>query len=107
MRRREFIRVIAGAIAAWAPAARAQEPERMRRIGVLISAASDDKELQDWLGAFQQGLQQLGWTDGHNVRIEIRNGTGNADRNRGYAEELVALAPDVILVTGAVGLRRC
>lgn len=104
MRRREFIRVIAGAIAAWAPAARAQEPERMRRIGVLISAASDDKELQDWLGAFQQGLQQLGWTDGHNVRIEIRNGTGNADRNRGYAEELVALAPDVILVTGAVGV---
>ena len=104
MRRRDFIKVIAGAIAAWPPAARAQEPERMRRIGVLISAASDEKELQDWIGAFQQGLQQLGWTDGHTVRIEIRNGTGNAGRTRRYAEELVALAPDVILVTGAVGV---
>ena len=104
MRRREFLKVIAGAIAACPSAARAQEPERMRRIGVLISAASDEKEMQDWIGAFQQGLQQLGWTDGHNVRIEIRKGTGNADRTHRYAEELVALAPDVILVTGAFGV---
>src|SRR5262245_59159562 len=104
MRRREFIEVIAGAIAAWPPAARAQESERRRRIGVLVSAASAEKELRDRIGALHQWLQRSGRADGHKVRIESRAGTGNADRNRKYAEALVALAPEAILLTGAVGV---
>ena len=101
MRRRDFIKGIAGSTVIWPLAARAQQGDRVRRVGVLIGAAADDVEFQAWVGAFQGGLQQLGWTDGHNVRIEIRTGAGNPDRTRRYAEELVALAPDVILVTGA------
>jgi putative ABC transport system substrate-binding protein len=104
MRRREVIKLIAGAFAARPIAARAQEPERIRRIGVLIAAAADETEFQDWVGAFRQGLHQLGWTEGRNVRIEIRTGSGDADRTRRYAEELVALGPDVILATGAAGV---
>jgi len=104
MKRREFVALIGGAAAAWPLAARAQQQERMRRIGFLASAISGDKEFQIWRSAFQHALQELGWTDGHNVRIEIRIGAADADLTRKYAEELAALGPDVILVIGAVGV---
>ena len=101
LKRREFITLLGGAAAAWPLAARAQQPERMRRIGVLMSLAADDPEAQARLAAFLQGLQQLGWTDGRNVRIDYRWAAGDADRIRRYAAELVALAPDVILASGS------
>jgi putative ABC transport system substrate-binding protein len=97
--RREFITLLGGAAAAWPLAARAQQSEPMRRIGVLMNAAADDPEYQARLAAFLQALQQLGWSDGHNVRIDIRWGAGNPDTMRKYAAELVALAPEVILTT--------
>src|ERR1700681_2687804 len=100
MRRREFIRLLGGAAAAWPLAARAQQPERIRHIGVLINLAADDPEALARVGAFLQGLQQLGWTDGRNVRIDYRMTAGDADRSRTYAAELVALAPDIILASG-------
>jgi putative ABC transport system substrate-binding protein len=100
MRRREFITVLGGAAAAWPLYARAQQGDRMRRIGVLMSLTADDPEGQVRLTAFLQGLQQLGWTDGRNVRIDTRWGAGDADRSRRYAAELIALAPDVILASG-------
>ena len=97
MRRREFITALGGAVAAWPLAARAQQPENVRRIGVLSGAARDNPDLQARLAAFQQVLKQLDWTDGRNVRIDYRWGAGSADNTRKYAVELVALAPDVIL----------
>jgi putative tryptophan/tyrosine transport system substrate-binding protein len=100
MRRREFITLLGGAVASWPLAARAQQGERVRRIGVLMSLAADDKQGQARLAAFLQGLQELGWTDGRNVRIDVRWGTGDAGRNRRHAAELVELAPDVILASG-------
>ena len=100
MRRREFI-VTLGGVAAWPFAARAQQREHVRRIGVLMNLASDDAEEQARLAAFHQGLQQLGWTVGGNVQIDYRWGAGNADRIRTFAAELVALAPDVILSAGS------
>jgi ABC-type uncharacterized transport system substrate-binding protein len=99
MKRREFIAALGGA-AAWPLAARAQQPERMRRIGVLMSVAADDAEGQARIAAFLNGLEQFGWIDGRNVRIEARWGAGDADRVRRYAAELVAIAPDVILASG-------
>jgi putative tryptophan/tyrosine transport system substrate-binding protein len=101
MRRREFIAGLGGAAAAWPLAARAQPSDRMRRIGVLMNLAADDPEAQARLAAFRKGLQELGWIDGRNVRIDYRWGPGDADRMRTYAAELVALAPDVILATGS------
>jgi putative ABC transport system substrate-binding protein len=104
MRRRTFITLLGGAAAApamiWPLAARAQQGERMRRIGVLMTTAANDTEGQARIAAFQQVLQQSGWTDGRNVRIDTRWSAGNADDFRKYAAELVALAPDVILATG-------
>ena len=97
MRRREFIALLGGAAAAWPLAARAQQAERVRRIGVLMASAADDPEFQARIAAFLQGLQQLGWTDGRNVRIDIRWATTNADDLRRHAAELAALAPDVIV----------
>jgi putative ABC transport system substrate-binding protein len=97
MRRREFISLLGGTAAAWPLAARAQQGERMRRIGVLMTQTAEDVEGQARLAAFAQGLAQLGWTDGRNVRIDTRWTAGNADDARKYAAELVALAPDVIL----------
>jgi putative ABC transport system substrate-binding protein len=104
MRRREFIRGIAGAVAAWPLAAHAQQPKRMRRIGVLIPLVANDLEARTRLTAFQQALQELGWIDGSNVHIDTRWSAGNAADTRKYAEELVALAPDVILASGSPGL---
>jgi ABC-type uncharacterized transport system substrate-binding protein len=99
MKRREFITLLGGA-AAWPLAARAQRPDRMRRIGVLLPAAPDDAEFQSWVGAFLQGLAQAGWITGRNIRIETRWTKFDPEDTRKYAAELVALAPDVILATG-------
>jgi putative tryptophan/tyrosine transport system substrate-binding protein len=100
MRRREFISLLGGA-AAWPLAARAQQGERMRRIGVLMSTAADDPVAKTRGAAFLQRLQQLGWTEGNNVRIDYRWGAGDADRIRRYAAELIEFAPDVILASSA------
>ena len=99
MNRREFITLLGGAAAAWPLAARAQQAERMQRIGVLMNLAADDAEGQGRVAAFQQALQQLGWTDGRNVRIDYRWAAGDTGRFRRYAEELLALAPDVVLAS--------
>jgi putative tryptophan/tyrosine transport system substrate-binding protein len=99
MRRRKFIRLLGGAAVGWPLAARAQQGERMRRIGVLMNVAVDDPEAPARVGAFSQGLAELGWTIGRNVRIEYRWGAGDLDRFRRYAAELVALAPDVVLAS--------
>ena len=104
MRRRSFITLLGGA-AAWPLTARAQQRERMRRIGVLASSlAADDPEWLSRSNAFVQSLQERGWSDGGNVRIEYRWGLGDPDRLRKYAVELVALAPDVILAAGALAV---
>jgi len=100
MRRREFITLLCGATTTWPLAARAQQPERVRRIGVLMPVSEDDPVSRERMAAFLQGLQQLGWSDGRNVRIDYRWGANDADRIRRYAAELVALAPDVILTGG-------
>jgi putative ABC transport system substrate-binding protein len=97
--RRDFITLLGGAAAAWPLAARAQQAERVRRIGVLMNLAADDPEALARLAAFHQGLQEAGWVVGRNLRIEYRWGAGDADRFRRYAAELVALVPDVILAT--------
>jgi ABC-type uncharacterized transport system substrate-binding protein len=103
MRRREFVTLVGGAAVVWPLAVRAQQPDRMRRIGAL-AGIEDDAEGQARFTAFQQGLQQLGWTDGRNVRIDYRFGGGDADSIRKHAAELAALAPDVILAAGAAAV---
>ena len=100
MKRRAFITLLGGAAAAWAVGARAQQGERVRHIGVLLPAAADDPEWQARVGAFLQALALLGWTIGHNVRIDTRWGTTSATEIRKQAAELAALAPDVILAGG-------
>jgi putative tryptophan/tyrosine transport system substrate-binding protein len=104
MNRREFISLLAGAAAAWPLSARAQQGERMRRVGVLMNQAADDVDGQARNGAFLQGLGELGWSVGRNVQIDYRWAGGDADRIRKYAAELVALAPDVIVATGSFGV---
>jgi putative tryptophan/tyrosine transport system substrate-binding protein len=99
--RRKFVAALGGAAVAWPLAARAQQPERTRRIGVLWNLAADDPEGQTRLAAFLQGLQELGWTDGRNVRIDIRWAEDVADGFRRYPEELLTLAPDVIVASGS------
>jgi len=99
MRRRAFVTLLGGTVA-WPLAARAQQSERMRRIGVIMSGAADDPVGQAEAKAFQQGLQQLGWIDGRNVRTDYRWAAGTVENSRKYAAELVALAPDVILAVG-------
>jgi putative tryptophan/tyrosine transport system substrate-binding protein len=96
MRRREFITLLGGA-AAWPLAARAQQPERMRRVGVLMPFVAGDPEAQLRSTVLAQSLQQSGWTVGRNLQIDYRFPGGEADRIRQYAAELAALAPDVIL----------
>jgi putative ABC transport system substrate-binding protein len=104
MRRRDFMTLIGGTAAAWPLAARAEQEERVRRVGVLMNTVADDAEGQARLIAFGQGLAQLGWTDGRNVRIHIRWGAGDAERFHRYAVELVALAPDVILAASGTAV---
>src|SRR5262249_21321330 len=99
MRRREFIALLSGAAAAWPLAARAQQTERVRRIGVLMNVAAADPEGQAQVAAFLQALQQLGWSESHNVRIDTRWGENDVERDRRYATELLAFAPDVILAS--------
>ena len=100
MRRREFVRLLGSAAVMWPLAAPAQQPERMRLVGVLQGLAADDPAGQARAAAFTKELQELGWTVGRNVRLEHRWGEGKADVSRRQAAELVALAPDVILTTG-------
>ena len=104
MRRREFITLLGGATATWPLAARAQQPERMRRVGLLYTFAADDAEGQARNAALLQALQPLGWTVGRNLRIDYRWGAGDAASTRKNAAELVALAPDLILTNGAAGV---
>ena len=100
LRRRQFIMLLGGAAAAWPLAARAQQPDRLRLVGVLMHLAADDPEGQARHATFLQGLQQSGWTVGRNLRISTRWGANEADRRR-YAAELVALVPDVILASNS------
>jgi putative ABC transport system substrate-binding protein len=104
MRRRAFISLLGGAAAVWPFAARAQQSERLRRIGVLMAYAESDPEAHARILAFRQGLRALGWTEGHNVRMDVRWGTGEPDRARTFAAELVSLAPDVIVAHGTPAL---
>ena len=99
--RRAFITLIGGAAAAWPLSARAQQGERVRRIGVLMNSTADDAVSQDRLTAFVQGLQELGWTVGRNLQIDYRWGAGNVERYRTFAAELVALTPDILMTVGA------
>ena len=103
LKRRDFITLLGG-VAAWPLAARAQQPERLRRIGVLMNRAADDPFGQARLTAFQQALQQLGWNDGRNARFDIRWHENDADQARTYAQELIALAPDILLADGTVSV---
>jgi ABC-type uncharacterized transport system substrate-binding protein len=100
MRRREFLTLLGGT-AAWPLAARAQQSERVRRMGVLLSLAADDPQSQARVAALLQGLQQFGWADGRNIRIDYRWGAGDAESMRRYSAELIALAPDVVLAGGS------
>ena len=100
MRRRDFITLLGGAAAAWPLAARAQQGERIRRIGILLSLDESDPEAKAQLSGFTHGIAELGWIEGRNLRTEIRWGSGDVDRIRTFAKELVALHPDVILAHG-------
>gem|GEM_PF-1621351 len=105
LRRRELIALLGGAAGAWPLAARAQQSERMRRVGVLNPFAETDPQVRANLAAFRQALQTLGWIDGRNVRIDYRWGDADRERIRRQAQELVALDPDVILVSSALALQ--
>ena len=101
MRRRDFLKVIAGSMAAWPIVAHAQHPERVRQIVVILNQAENDPEGQSRLATFQQGLQSLGWIIGRNVQIDIRWGAADTANSRRYAAEIVALAPDVIVTSAS------
>ena len=103
--RRELLVALGGAAAAWPLAARAQQGEKVRRIGMLMPYAANDPQVQIRNAAFLQGLQQLGWTVGQNVQIDYRWSGGNMDDTRRYAAELVALAPDLIFAPGSATVR--
>jgi putative ABC transport system substrate-binding protein len=98
--RRYFVRSLGGAAVAWPLTARAQQPKRMRRVGMLVAYAESDPEAQARVAAFRQGLRELGWTEGDNLRMELRWETGDPDRARTFATELISLAPDVIVAHG-------
>ena len=104
MIRRDFITLLGGVAVGWPVVARAQERERVRRIGILMPLAADDREAPTRIAAFHQGLESLGWIVGRNVRIEYRWGAGDPDRIRKSVAELVELAPDVILAGGSATL---
>ena len=102
--RRELLVALGGA-AAWPLAARAQQPDRVRRIGVLMNGAADDPNVPMYLAALEHGLRELSWTVGRSIQIDYRFGAGNPDLLRKYAAELVALAPEVILAEGSVAVQ--
>jgi putative tryptophan/tyrosine transport system substrate-binding protein len=102
MRRHEFITLVGGAVVSWPITSHAQQPDKTRLIGVLISLPESDPAAQSEVAAFRGGLAKLGWTEGSNLRIELRWGAGDADRERTFAKELVDLRPDVILAHGTV-----
>jgi len=102
MQRREFITLVGGAVAAWPPVSSAQQPERVRRIGMLNSLAEDDPESVTRRAAFEQAIKELGWTIGGNLRIDYRWARNDFELIRRFAAELVALAPDVILTSGSI-----
>ena len=104
MRRRQFITLVGGTAATWPLTAHAQQTEQMRRIGVLMNRAADDTDGQTFVAAFRQGLQQLGWSEDRNVRIDIRWGENDVDRDRRYAGELIELAPDIFLASGTLSV---
>src|SRR5579864_1877288 len=104
MKRRQFIQLVASSVASWPLAARAQQPERMRRLGVLMPYSASDPQVQARIGALVRGLRQLGWSDGSSIRIDYRWSAGNEDDTRKYAAELVALTPDVIFTSGSAGV---
>ena len=91
MKRREFIKLASGIALAWPLAARAQQPDRMRRIGMLTTFSENDREALSWMTVFRQQLERAGWTEGRNIRFDVRWGTGDLDRLRRYAAELVSL----------------
>jgi len=103
-KRREFITLLGGAAAGWPLAARAQQPERVRRVGVFMPGTADDSEYQAGNGAFLQALGELGWIVGRNVRIDYRWGAGDVDRYRAIAADLVSLAPDAVLAEGTASV---
>src|SRR5262249_31236278 len=105
MKRRDFITLLGGAAATWPLAARAQQREKVRRIGMLMPYAANDPQVQIRSAAFLQGLQQLGWTVGQNVQIDYRWSGGNMDDTRRYAAELVALSPELIFAPGSATVR--
>jgi putative ABC transport system substrate-binding protein len=104
MRRRDFITLLGSSAAALPLAARAQQPDRMRRIGVLMNVAAEDPGGQSELAAFQRALDQLGCSESRNVQLDIRWGENDVDRDRRYATELIGLSPDVILASGTLSV---
>jgi putative ABC transport system substrate-binding protein len=105
VRRREFISLIGGAVAAWPVAARAQQAERVRKVGVLMNSAATDATYQSYLAAFTEALHQLGWIEGQNLRIDVRWSAGDAALARIYAAQLIGLKPDVILTSSTNNLK--
>jgi putative ABC transport system substrate-binding protein len=104
MKRRQFITLIGGTAVAWPLLVRAQQPERIRRIGVLMNRTKDDPDGQARLSAFQRALQDLGWSDGRNMQVDTRWAGNDVDRARRHAAELVALAPDIIFASGTISV---
>jgi putative ABC transport system substrate-binding protein len=104
MRRREFVALVGNVAVGWPLIARAQQPEQSRRVGIVIGLAESDREARARVAAFREGLRQLGWTEGRNVRIDYRWPADDAERLRSDAEELVGLKPDVILTNPSAAL---
>src|SRR5947207_45427 len=104
MRRRAFLTLLGGAAATWPIAASAQRGGRVRRVGVLMSGVATDTEYQSQLAAFVQGLRQLGWIEGQNLRVEVRWNAGDSELARTYAAQLIGLMPDVILASTTINL---
>src|SRR6516165_5995139 len=103
MRRREFITLFASTLA-WPLVAGAQHPDRMRRVGVLMNVSADTQWGQAYIAVFREALSKLGWSDGGNLRIDVRWGENDIERDRKYATELVELAPELVLASGTLSV---